>query len=47
MPGNQLFVAGFSYATTEDDLTRAFSHFGKILECRCVKDERYELKLLS
>eukprot|EP00252_Welwitschia_mirabilis_P009225 TRINITY_DN2160_c0_g1_i3.p1 TRINITY_DN2160_c0_g1~~TRINITY_DN2160_c0_g1_i3.p1 ORF type:complete len:523 (+),score=130.44 TRINITY_DN2160_c0_g1_i3:190-1758(+) len=39
-PGNNLFVAGFSFDTTERDLERKFSRFGRITDLRIVRDKR-------
>ncbi|KAJ6797483.1 peptidyl-prolyl cis-trans isomerase CYP63-like isoform X1 [Iris pallida] len=39
-PGNNLFVAGFSYATTERDLEKKFSRFGRVTDVRIVRDRR-------
>ncbi|KAK9084828.1 hypothetical protein Sjap_025239 [Stephania japonica] len=40
MPGNNLFVAGFSFMTTERDLERKFSRFGRVRDVRIVRDKR-------
>ncbi|KAF5205933.1 Serine/arginine-rich splicing factor SR45a [Thalictrum thalictroides] len=39
-PGNNLFVAGFSFVTTERDLERKFSRFGRVRDVRIVRDKR-------
>lgn len=39
-PGNNLFVAGFSFLTTERDLERKFSRFGHVRDVRIVRDKR-------
>ncbi|XP_042517243.1 scaffold attachment factor B1-like [Macadamia integrifolia] len=39
-PGNNLFVAGFSFVTTERDLERKFSRFGRVRNVRIVRDKR-------
>ncbi|KAG0474122.1 hypothetical protein HPP92_015979 [Vanilla planifolia] len=39
-PGKNLFVAGFSYVTTEKDLERKFSKFGRVTDVRIVRDRR-------
>lgn len=39
-PGNNLFVAGFSYVTTERDLEKKFSRFGRVTDVRIVRDRR-------
>ncbi|XP_057812981.2 uncharacterized protein LOC131026993 [Cryptomeria japonica] len=39
-PGNNLFIAGFSFDTTERDLERKFSRFGKVTDVRVVRDKR-------
>ncbi|XP_050219678.1 uncharacterized protein LOC126670066 [Mercurialis annua] len=39
-PGNILFVAGFSFPTTEKDLERKFSRFGRVRDVRIVRDKR-------
>ncbi|KAJ4982347.1 hypothetical protein NE237_033184 [Protea cynaroides] len=39
-PGNNLFVAGFSFVTTERDLERKFSRFGRVKDVRIVRDKR-------
>ncbi|XP_020272864.1 peptidyl-prolyl cis-trans isomerase CYP63-like isoform X1 [Asparagus officinalis] len=39
-PGNSLFVAGFSYVTTERDLEKKFSRFGRVTDVRIVRDKR-------
>ncbi|KAM7278818.1 hypothetical protein ACFE04_005952 [Oxalis oulophora] len=39
-PGNNLFVAGFSFLTTERDLERKFSRFGRVRDVRIVRDKR-------
>ncbi|KAF3796761.1 hypothetical protein EJ110_NYTH01053 [Nymphaea thermarum] len=39
-PGNSLFVAGFSFATTERDLERKFSRFGRVTDVRIVRERR-------
>ncbi|XP_072957959.1 uncharacterized protein [Typha angustifolia] len=39
-PGKNLFVAGFSYVTTERDLERKFSRFGRVTDVRIVRDKR-------
>ncbi|KAL5978606.1 hypothetical protein ACLOJK_029723 [Asimina triloba] len=39
-PGKNLFVAGFSFVTTERDLERKFSRFGPVRNVRIVRDKR-------
>nr|XP_019706999.1 serine/arginine repetitive matrix protein 1 isoform X3 [Elaeis guineensis] len=39
-PGRNLFVAGFSYVTTERDLEKKFSKFGRVTDVRIVRDKR-------
>ncbi|KAK8953939.1 Serine/arginine-rich splicing factor RS2Z32 [Platanthera zijinensis] len=39
-PGKNLYVAGFSYGTTERDLERKFSKFGRVTDVRVVRDRR-------
>ncbi|KAJ0983124.1 hypothetical protein J5N97_011379 [Dioscorea zingiberensis] len=39
-PGRNLFVAGFSYVTTERDLEKKFSRFGRVVDVRIVRDKR-------
>ncbi|KAI3456929.1 hypothetical protein Pfo_013592 [Paulownia fortunei] len=39
-PGRSLFVAGFSFITTEKDLERKFSRFGYVRNVRIVRDKR-------
>jgi hypothetical protein len=39
-PGRNLFVAGFSYATTERDLEKKFGKYGRITSARVVRDKR-------
>lgn len=39
-PGRDLFVAGFSFLTTERDLERKFSRFGRVRDVRIVRDKR-------
>ncbi|KAJ0103102.1 hypothetical protein Patl1_04185 [Pistacia atlantica] len=39
-PGKNLFVAGFSFLTTERDLERKFSRFGRVQDVRIVRDKR-------
>eukprot|EP00268_Persea_americana_P023971 TRINITY_DN23486_c0_g1_i1.p1 TRINITY_DN23486_c0_g1~~TRINITY_DN23486_c0_g1_i1.p1 ORF type:complete len:561 (-),score=138.03 TRINITY_DN23486_c0_g1_i1:276-1958(-) len=39
-PGKNLFVAGFSFVTTERDLERKFSRFGRVTGVRIVRDKR-------
>ncbi|WCJ32927.1 Glycine-rich RNA-binding protein [Euphorbia peplus] len=39
-PGNILFVAGFNFLTTEEDLKRKFSRFGRVRDVRIVRDKR-------
>ncbi|PKU78153.1 peptidyl-prolyl cis-trans isomerase CYP63 [Dendrobium catenatum] len=38
-PGKNLFIAGFSYVTTERDLERKFSKFGRVTDVRIVRDK--------
>ncbi|KDP39131.1 hypothetical protein JCGZ_00888 [Jatropha curcas] len=38
--GNNLFVAGFSFLTTERDLERKFSRYGRVQNVRIVRDKR-------
>ncbi|XP_059443957.1 uncharacterized protein LOC132175887 isoform X2 [Corylus avellana] len=40
LPGRNLFVAGFSFLTTERDLERKFSTFGRVRDVRIVRDKR-------
>lgn len=40
LPGRNLFVAGFSFLTTERDLERKFSRFGRVRDVRIVRDKR-------
>ncbi|KAK8960701.1 hypothetical protein KSP40_PGU004574 [Platanthera guangdongensis] len=37
-PGKNLFIAGFSYVTTERDLEKKFSKFGRVTDVRVVRD---------
>ncbi|XP_058099097.1 small RNA-binding protein 11, chloroplastic-like isoform X1 [Magnolia sinica] len=37
---SQLFVSRLSYYTTDEELTKAFSKFGKVTEARLVRDRR-------
>ena len=37
---NKIFVGGISQETTEQDLLRYFSNFGRILSARIVYDSR-------
>ncbi|GAV72923.1 RRM_1 domain-containing protein [Cephalotus follicularis] len=39
-PGKNLFVAGFNFLTTERDLERKFSRFGRVRDVRIVRDKR-------
>lgn len=39
-PGKNLFVAGFSFLTTERDLERKFSRFGRVRDVRIVRNKR-------
>uniref|UniRef100_A0ACD5UN92 Uncharacterized protein n=1 Tax=Avena sativa TaxID=4498 RepID=A0ACD5UN92_AVESA len=39
-PGKNLFVAGFSYATTERELEKKFTKFGRVTRVRVVRDKR-------
>nr|XP_051215680.1 uncharacterized protein LOC127333328 isoform X2 [Lolium perenne] len=39
-PGKNLFVAGFSYATTERELEKKFAKFGRVTRVRVVRDRR-------
>ncbi|KQK16015.1 hypothetical protein BRADI_1g26300v3 [Brachypodium distachyon] len=39
-PGRNLFVAGFSYATTERDLEKKFAKYGRVTSVRVVRDKR-------
>ncbi|KAH9295319.1 hypothetical protein KI387_038907, partial [Taxus chinensis] len=39
-PGNNLFIAGFSFDTTEGDLERKFSRYGNVTDVRVVRDKR-------
>lgn len=34
----KLYVGGFSYGTTEEDLSKMFSEFGKILSVKVITD---------
>lgn len=38
-PGNNLFIAGFSFVTTERDLEKKFSRFGRVNDVRIVRDK--------
>lgn len=38
-PGNNLFIAGFSFVTTERDLEKKFSRFGRVTDVRIVRDK--------
>jgi hypothetical protein len=42
-PGKNLFVAGFSYATTERELEKKFAKYGRVTRVRVVRDKRYLL----
>ncbi|CAM0906047.1 unnamed protein product [Alopecurus aequalis] len=39
-PGRNLFVAGFSYATTERELDKKFAKYGRVTSVRVVRDRR-------
>lgn len=39
-PGRNLFVAGFSFLTTERDLESKFSRYGRVHDIRIVRDKR-------
>ncbi|XP_050368072.1 uncharacterized protein LOC126786327 isoform X2 [Argentina anserina] len=39
-PGRNLFVAGFSFVTSERDLERKFSRYGRVQDLRIVRDKR-------
>jgi RNA recognition motif-containing protein len=39
-PGNNLFIAGFNFITTERDLERKFSRYGRVMDVRIVRDKR-------
>lgn len=39
-PGNHLFVAGFSFATTERDLEKKFGRYGRVSDVRIIRDRR-------
>ncbi|PWA63549.1 serine/arginine repetitive matrix protein 2 [Artemisia annua] len=39
-PGRNLFIAGFSFLTTERDLERKFSRFGRARDVRIVRNKR-------
>lgn len=39
-PGRNLFIAGFSFGTTERDLERKFSRYGRVRDVRIVRDKR-------
>ncbi|KAK1326196.1 hypothetical protein QJS10_CPA01g00897 [Acorus calamus] len=39
-PGRNLFVAGFSFVTTERDLEKKFSKYGRVTDVRIVRDKR-------
>ncbi|MQL98838.1 hypothetical protein Taro_031548 [Colocasia esculenta] len=39
-PGKNLFVAGFSFVTTERDLEKKFSRYGRVTDVRIVRDKR-------
>ncbi|KAL3851210.1 hypothetical protein ACJIZ3_013092 [Penstemon smallii] len=39
-PGRDLFIAGFNFITTERDLERKFSRFGRVRDVRIVRDKR-------
>ncbi|CAG9312175.1 unnamed protein product [Blepharisma stoltei] len=38
--GKNLYVTNISYSTRESDLEEAFSKFGKITQCKIVKDQK-------
>ena len=40
-PGNNLFVAGFSFGTSERDLEKKFSRYGHVTDVRIIRDRRY------
>lgn len=46
-PGKNLFVAGFSFVTTERDLEKKFSRFGRVTDVRIVRDKRCSLCALK
>lgn len=39
-PGTCLFVAGFGFMTTERELERKFSRFGRVRNVRIIRDRR-------
>uniref|UniRef100_A0A0D6QSP7 RRM domain-containing protein n=1 Tax=Araucaria cunninghamii TaxID=56994 RepID=A0A0D6QSP7_ARACU len=39
-PGKNLFIAGFSFLTTERHLEKKFSRFGRVTDVRIVRDKR-------
>eukprot|EP00250_Pteridium_aquilinum_P001316 c11525_g1_i1 orf=296-1555(-) len=39
-PGRNLFIAGFSFGTTERDLEKKFSRYGHVRDVRIVRDKR-------
>ncbi|KAL3701541.1 hypothetical protein R1sor_019563 [Riccia sorocarpa] len=39
-PGNNLFIAGFNFITTERDLEKKFSRYGRVMDVRIVRDKR-------
>lgn len=39
-PGKNLFVAGFSFVTTERDLEKKFSRYGHVTDVRIIRDRR-------
>lgn len=39
-PGRNLFIAGFSFGTTERDLEKKFSRYGHVRDVRIVRDRR-------
>ncbi|MCO5586016.1 hypothetical protein L7F22_039953 [Adiantum nelumboides] len=46
-PGRNLFIAGFSFGTTERDLERKFSRYGRVRDVRIVRDKRGRITLFS
>lgn len=42
-PGRNLFIAGFSFGTTERDLEKKFSRYGHVRDVRIVRDRRFVL----
>uniref|UniRef100_A0A7N0URG5 RRM domain-containing protein n=1 Tax=Kalanchoe fedtschenkoi TaxID=63787 RepID=A0A7N0URG5_KALFE len=40
----KLFVKGFTFRTTEEDLSRAFAEFGEVTEARVIRDKDQKSK---